>query len=235
VRVLIVDDEAPARAKLRRMLGLYDDVDVVGEAADGVEALALVARLEPHAIFLDVHMPALDGFGVAASLARPAPALVLVTAYEHHAVKAFEAEAADYLLKPVASERLGRTVQRLRALLCAEASSQGGTAAPRLLIVDRGFTHIVPLADIQWLESADNYVFVHTAGQTLLMRSTLAALLEDLGPGFVRIHRGAAVSVARVRVVRPRGKGDAMVVLHNGAELPCSRQHRPELMRRLTS
>jgi two-component system LytT family response regulator len=234
MRVVIVDDEAPARAKLRRMLSRYGDVEVVGEAADGFEATALIADLEPHAVFLDVRMPDIDGFGVAAALASTALALVFVTAHEHHAVRAFEAGATDYLLKPVTDERLSRTLQRLRATVGADSSIQAGATEPCLLIVDRGQHHIVPLADIEWLESADNYVFVHARDRTLLMRSTLAALLDELGAAFVRIHRCAAVSLACVRTVRPRGKGDATVVLQSGAELPCSRQHRPELMHHLT-
>ena len=114
MRALIVDDEAPARAKLRHMLGAFSDVDVVGEAADGASALSLAAELRPDVIFLDVQMPEVDGFDVAASLPDDAPALVFVTAYDRYALKAFDAQAADYLLKPVDPERLERTVQRLR-------------------------------------------------------------------------------------------------------------------------
>ncbi|HEY4067210.1 MAG TPA: response regulator [Burkholderiaceae bacterium] len=240
MRVLIVDDEAPARAKLRRMLGLHADVEIVGEAVDGAEALALVARLAPDVVFIDVQMPEVDGFDVAASLPDDGddrPALVFVTAFDHYALQAFDARAADYLLKPVAPERLERALQRLRgAARKIEAHDTPNTlpAPPtRLLIPDRGRTEVVAVADIAWLQSADNYVDVHAGGRTLLMRRTLAALLADLGPGFIRIHRGAAVALAAVHSVRPRGKGDAIVVLRDGSELACSRQHRAALVERL--
>jgi two-component system LytT family response regulator len=233
VRVLIVDDEAPARVKLRRMLARHPDVEVVGEAGDGASALALAAELAPDAMFLDVQMPEVDGFGVAASLPDDGPALVFVTAYDQHALRAFDTHACDYLLKPVDPERLERALQRLRG--AARRTVRAASAAPpmQLMIADRGRTHVVRCADIEWLEAADNYVHVHLAGRTLLMRRTLAALLDDLGAGFVRTQRGAAVALAQVHAVQPRGKGDAMVVLKSGAEAPCSRQHRAALMERL--
>ena len=122
MRLLIVDDEAPARAKLRRMLGAYDDVQIVGEAADGAAALALAGELRPDVMFLDVQMPEVDGFDVAASLPDDGPALVFVTAFDHYALQAFDTRASDYLLKPVEPQRLERALQRLRAPARAHAS-----------------------------------------------------------------------------------------------------------------
>lgn len=233
MRALIVDDEAPARHKLRRMLGGFADVEVVGEAADGAAALALAAELQPDVIFLDVQMPEVDGFDVAASLPDAGPALVFVTAFDRHALQAFDTDAADFLLKPVEPERLGRAVERLRA--SSRAAARPGVAVPpaQLLIVDRGATHVVRVADIEWLQSADNYVDVHLPGRSLLMRRTLEALLADLGPAFLRVHRSAAVALARVRTVQPRGKSDATVVMQSGTEVACSRQHRAALMQQL--
>ena len=232
MRALIVDDEALARSKLLHMLQAFPDVEVIAEASDGAEALMLAAQLRPDVIFLDVQMPEIDGFDVAASLPDDAPALVFVTAFDQYALRAFDAQAVDYLLKPVEPERLARTVQRLREPVRGAARPSVGMPA-HLMIADRGQTHVVHCADIEWLEAADNYVNIHLPGRSLLIRRTLAALLNDLAPAFVRTHRGAAVALAAVLVVRPRGKGDATVVLRSGVEVPCSRRHRETLMQRL--
>jgi len=229
MRALIVDDEALARSKLLRMLRAFPDVEVIGEASDGASALMLAAQLRPDVIFLDVQMPEVDGFDVAASLPDDAPALVFVTAFDQYALRAFDAQAADYLLKPVEPERLARTVQRLREAVRGAARPSAGMPV-HLMIADRGQMHVVRCADIEWLEAADNYVNIHLPGRSLLMRRTLAALLNDLAPAFVRTHRGAAVALAAVLAVRPRGKGDATIVLRSGVEVPCSRQHRETLM-----
>jgi len=234
MRALIVDDEAPARSKLRRMLAAFPDMEVIGEATGGSEAMALLADLRPDVIFLDVQMPEVDGFAVAASLPDDGPALVFVTAYDRYALQAFDTHAVDYLLKPVEPARLERALQRLRAAPRFPAARTEGVLPPaQLLVVDRGATHVVRCTDIAWLQSADNYVNLHLADRTLLMRRTLESLLKDLGPAFVRTHRGAAVALASVQAVRPRGNGDAVVVLHGGAEVPCSRQHRAALLQRL--
>jgi len=233
VRALIVDDEAPARSKLRRMLGAFADMEVVGEASDGSMALSLAAQLRPDVIFLDVQMPEVDGFDVAASLPDDGPAIVFVTAFDQYALQAFDTDASDYLLKPVQTERLERAIQRLRASARSAGRASVGATPAQLLIVDRGTTHVIRCADIEWLQAADNYVNVHLKSQTLLMRRTLESLLKDLAPAFVRTHRSAAVALVCVHAVRPRGTRDAVVVLHSGKEVPCSRQHRAALMQHL--
>jgi len=232
MRVLIVDDEALARVKLRRMLGELAGVQVVAEAAAGADALALIPQCRPDVLFLDVQMPEVDGFEVAASLPDDGPAVVFVTAFDRYALRAFDTGAVDYLLKPVEAERLERAVVRLRG---------GGRGGPRpavplqrLLIADRGQTHVISCSEIVWLEAADNYVNVHLGGYSLLMRRTLESLLADLAPWLVRTHRSAAVAPASVVAVRPRGRGDATVLLRSGGEVPCSRQYRALLMQRLT-
>ena len=231
MRVLIVDDEAPARAKLRRMLGASADVEVVGEAADGAQALELCSQLNPDALFLDVQMPEVSGFDVAASLPDDGPALVFVTAFDRYALQAFDTHAIDYLLKPVAPQRLERALQRLRT--SGPGPRPRGGMPDRLLIAERGRVHVVRCADIEWLRAADNYVEVHVEGRALLMRRTFSTLLADLGPAFVRTHRSAAVAFQRIAAVRAREKGDATVHLHGGAQVPCSRQYRAALLRRL--
>lgn len=233
MRVLIVDDETRAREKLRRMLEAHDDVVVVGEAANGPKALELVAKLQPAVVFLDVKMPARDGFAVVASLPEPAPSVVFVTAYEEHALRAFDADAAGYLLKPVSIARLERTLRRLRATGLSPPAPADAADGPRLLISDKGRTTVVDCADIAWLASEGNYVRVHANGRSFLTRRTLADLLDEIGPNFTRIHRCTAVSLSRVRAVCSRAKGDATVVLQGGRELPCSRQHRSALLERL--
>jgi len=232
LRVLLVDDEAPARARLRRLLLAHPEIDVVAEARNGREAIELHAAHAPDALFLDVQMPEVDGLSVAASLPEPAPAVVFVTAHDHYALAAFDTAAIDYILKPADAQRVARAVQRL---LCRSgASTTPARPAPsRLVIPDRGRTWVIAVADIEWLEAADNYVVVHTAARAPLMRRTLTALLADLGDAFVRTQRGAAVALAQVASVQPLAKGDATVVLRSGAQAPCSRRLRGVLMQRL--
>ena len=236
MRVLIVDDEAPARARLRRLLELHADVEVAGEARDGAEALECVARLAPDAVFLDVQMPGVSGLDVAASLADPAPAVVFVTAFDQYAVSAFDTAALDYLLKPVEPERLAKALDRIRsrgARGTVERRAPPHALPAQLLIPDRGRTHVVAVREIEWLEAADNYVAVHAGPRAPLMRRTLAGLLDDLGSGFVRTHRGAAVALAHVTRLETRERGDATVVLRDGTQVPCSRQYRAALVARL--
>ncbi|MBL8360456.1 MAG: response regulator transcription factor [Rubrivivax sp.] len=232
MRLLLVDDEAPARARLRRLLGAFAGIEVVGEAVDADAALAALPALAPDALLLDIQMPGASGLDLAASLPEPAPAVVFVSAHGHYALPAFDTAAVDYLLKPVEPERLARALERLRARL---AAGRGGarSAAPlpppaQLLVPDRGRVHVIACGDILWLEAADNYVVVHTAdGRAPLMRRTLAALLADLGAGFVRTHRSAAVALAQISAVLAGEHGEADLVLRNGARVPCSRAQRP--------
>lgn len=232
LRVLLVDDEAPARSRLRRLLLAHPQIEVVAEARDGREALALVGTHEPDALFLDVQMPEVNGLDVAASLADPAPAVVFVTAFDHYALPAFDAAAIDYLLKPADAERVARAVQRL---LQRGARRAGARPSPQRLIVhEHGRTHVIAVDTIEWLEAADNYVALHGGGpHAPLLRRTLQALLADLGDGFVRTQRGAAVALAHVRAIEPLTKGDAQVCMRGGARVPCSRRYRRTLMQRL--
>lgn len=226
LRLLIVDDEPPARARLRRLLAELPGVEVVGEAGDGVEALEAVARLKPGALLLDVQMPEVGGLDVAASLPSPGPAVVFVTAFDRYALQAFDAAAVDYLLKPVEPERLARAIERL-----GEHRGRATPPAPRqLLVEERGRLQVLAVDAIAWLTAADNYVELHGSdGRSWLLRRTLAALLADLGPAFQRIHRSHAVALAAVAELRAADKGDATVHLAGGTELPCSRKHRTAL------
>jgi two-component system LytT family response regulator len=229
MRLLIVDDEAPARMRLRRLLAAIEGVEVVGEAADGEQALQQVDRLRPDALLLDVQMPELDGLAVAASLPDDGPAVIFVTAFDAFALRAFDARAVDYLLKPVAPERLQRALQRVRQ----RAVPRAPWPVNQLLVPTRHGLQVLRVADIEWIAAADNYVTLHAQGREHLLRRTLAGLLEDLGDGFVRVHRSAAVAWAQVAEVRPNDKGDAMLRLRSGAEVACSRAYRATLMERL--
>lgn len=228
MRILIVDDERPARARLRRMLALENGIDAVEEAPDAHTALLLMPEFLPDALLLDIQMPELSGIDLAASLPDPAPSIVFVTAHDEHALRAFDANAIDYLLKPFDQERLRRALARLRQRHASGASgaAQAGHPARQLLVAERGGTRVVPVADIDWIETADNYVVLHTAKGAPLLRHTLTALLAQLGPGFVRCHRRAAVRLSAIERIHPLEKGDCELVLRGGARVPCSRQYR---------
>ena len=252
MRLLIVDDERPARERLRRLLvrqAVQAGISAVDEAGDGFEALAQIEACRPDAIFLDIAMPELSGIELAASLPEPAPLVVFLTAHDQYALQAFEVDAIDYLLKPCDETRLRRALQRLRMRLdqvretraADEAGAAPRQALPRLpdgplrqlLVTERGATRVVRVADIGWIETADNYVALHTADGSPLLRQTLAGLLPRLEPGFVRCHRRAAVQLDWIERILPRDKGDCELVLRNGASVPCSRQYRDALRQRV--
>jgi len=232
MHLLIVDDERPARERLRRMLALEVGIGSVREARDGIEALQMVERERPDALLLDIEMPELSGIDLAASLPAPAPLVVFVTAHEDYALRAFDSEAVDYLLKPFDQLRLRRALERLRLRLAAPMQDAAPLVdSPRqLLVSERGATRVVQVADIEWLETADNYVALHLPGGAPLLRQTLGALLDQLGPAFARCHRRAAVRLAAIVRIDPLEKGDCELVLKSGARVPCSRQYRPALL-----
>jgi len=240
IRALIVDDEAPARDKLRRWLSEPPDVEVVGECGDGLAAAEAIDRLAPDAVFLDIQMPGLSGLEVAAQLepAR-APWIVFVTAFDEHAVKAFELDAVDYLLKPYDKDRLKKSLERLRGRDPAVASAAVSAArrrtgtSERLLVPQGDGLELLDARSIHWLEADDNYVHVHTAQATFMLRRTLADLLAQLGGRFARIHKSAAVNLAEVKTLAPLFKGDHELELRSGAKLRLSRRYKDDLFARL--
>lgn len=243
IRVLLVDDEAPARAKLRRLLATERDVEIVGEAFSGAEALAAVETVHPDVIFLDIQMPGNDGFEVVSRL-DPAtmPHIVFVTAHAEHAIRAFEVHAADYLLKPVTPKRLAATVARIRevvglgaptAAIVARLKDLAATLSPRpqhlsrLLVHDATKAFFIPAGRIDWIDSASNYVQIHVGRDSFRERGTLAALAERLDPGkFLRISRSQIVRLEAIRELNPWSHGDYQVVLHDGTRLMWSRRYR---------
>lgn len=241
MRVLIVDDEAPARDKLRRWLAEQSDFEVVGEAADGLAAAAAIAHLSPQVVFLDIQMPGMSGLEVAAQLEPGmAPLVVFVTAHDEHAIKAFELDAADYLLKPFDKDRLRKALDRLRGRAAGAANpavrvarSQTG-ASDRLLVPRKEGKgeglQLLDAASILWLESDDNYVHVHSTQGRFMLRRTLADLLAQLGERrFVRIHKSAAVNLVEIQSLTPLFKGDHEITLRDGSVLRLSRRFKDEL------
>jgi two-component system LytT family response regulator len=243
IRILIVDDEAPARDKLRRWLDEEADVEIAGESADGLAAAADIDALKPDAVLLDIQMPGLSGLEVATQLEpSTAPLLVFVTAFDEHAIKAFELSAVDYLLKPYDHDRLRKTLDRLRARRVsgepADSAVQTARAhlgsSERLLVPNGDSLQLIDASAIHWLEADDNYVHVHTVQAKYIVRRTLSDLLAQLGEQrFARIHKSAAVNLAEVKTLSPLFKGDHEVLLRSGKLLRLSRRFKDELFARM--
>ena len=241
IRALVVDDEPLARESLRLLIARDAEFTVVGECS-GVDAPRLAAETKPDVLFLDVHMPELDGFGVIERLAEP-PLIVFTTAYEEHALKAFDVYALDYLVKPFDDARFAETLTRIK-----QRVQSGNTQAPpdkllqlldsrerhpkRILVRVRDKIVVVRTADIDWIEAADYYASIHSGGGTYLLRETLNDLEQRLDPErFLRVHRSAIVNVDRVREIHPLFRGDCMLVLTDGTRVKLSRTRRGEFER----
>lgn len=242
LRVLLVDDEPLVRRDLARVLAAEPDVTIVAEARNGVEALELIETLAPDVVFLDVQMPELDGLGVVASLEPDqAPAIIFVTAFDRYALQAFDAAAVDYLLKPFDPVRGRRALERARLLLAGARGQQLDEAVSVLSgiragsrryldrIAARGHrrTVVFDVAEIVWIEAADNYVRFHTDQGVHLSRRRMRDLEAVLDPArFARVHRSAIVNLNRVRELRPLGDGDQEVLMDTGKRLTLTRSYR---------
>lgn len=247
-KLLIVDDERPARQKLRRLVSSDPDVGAVLDAADAPSAVELIRGESPDIVLLDVEMPGMDGFGVVEALApEERPHIVFVTAYDQYAVRAFDAHAVDYVLKPFDAERLARALARAKAAVAgrhdrearrrleralAEVRRERPDRLARLLVEEDGRARLLPLDQVERFESAKNYVVVHTAGERYRLRTTLERLEERLDDAeFVRVHRSTIVRVDRVAELQPWTHGDYVVLLHGGARVRLSRRYRDRLER----
>ncbi|MEP7009707.1 MAG: response regulator [Acidobacteriota bacterium] len=242
---LIADDEPLARQRLADLLNAEEDVVLIGQCCDGAEAVVALRELEPDVVFLDVRMPELDGFGVIEEISPDRmPAVVFVTAYDEHALRAFEVHAIDYLLKPYDRERFRaalarvraqvehRTVDELRRQLAALlVTTQTDRKRPeRLVVKTAGRVQFLKVDDLDWIDAAGNYVRLNAHGKSHLLRETMAGIEDRLDPGrFVRIHRSAIVNLDRVKELVPGVHGDYEVVLQTGARLPLSRSCRERL------
>jgi len=249
IRALIVDDEPPARAKVARMLAARVDVEVVGEAGDGREAVERIRSLRPDVVILDIQMPGKTGFEVLASLEEDEiPHVVFATAYDEHAIRAFEVAAVDYLLKPFNQERLFRALDRVDSLRASGSGGpdyvsellellrlrESGGYLERLVVEFRGRRLVVETDEVRSLRAEGNYVSVHVEGRSYLCRGTLASYEARLDPRrFIRVHRSALVNLTRVRELEPIARGDQLLILDDGSEVRMSRHYREALSRRL--
>ena len=248
IRVLVVDDEAPARQRLVDLLRKDNRVANIVEVEDGMAAVNAIQQQQPDLVFLDVQMPELDGLGVIDAVgAGEMPLTVFVTAFDQHAIRAFEANALDYLLKPFSDERYEATMARVRVRVDGRALQEFNqrvlklvSAAPadqpldRLVVKSGGTTRFVRVVDIDWIEAAGVYVNLHVAGKELLYRAALNDLAARLDPvRFVRMHRSAIVNIDSIVQLEPISHGEFEVVLKNGSRSRVSRTYRTQLEKRL--
>lgn len=249
MRVLIVDDEIPARKRIRNLLRGDSAVSVVAEAGNGRDAVTAIRRHRPDLVFLDIQMPILDGFGVIdAAASDHLPMIIFVTAYDQYALRALKAHALDYLLKPFDDDEFrvalahARATLRRRTLqdfaekvagLMQESTPESPRPAKdkkrtsRFVVKDRGKIYFVPVDDIDWIEASGKYAVLHTGTRKHLLRETLRAVMEQLDPDlFVRVHRSAIVCVPKIRELQPWGRGEYRIILTNGTRLTSARSAR---------
>ncbi|MBD0371020.1 MAG: response regulator transcription factor [Pyrinomonadaceae bacterium] len=247
IRAVIADDEPLARRGVRQLLGPHTDISVVAETRNGCETVHALRLLKPDLLFLDVQMPELDGFGVLREIgAECMPAVVFVTAHDEFAVRAFDAQALDYLVKPLEearfAEALERTRERLRSARAIELSQKLSAllamqeqerARQRILVPTSTGELVLEAREIEWIEAEDYYAAIYARGGRHLIRESLASLEHRLdGERFVRVHRSAIVNLDRVREVRSCG-GETLLVLQDGAQVPVSRRRREQVNQRL--
>lgn len=248
IRVLLVDDEPPARRLLRAMLADEADVEIAGEAGSGAEAVEAIRRLSPDLVFLDVQMPDGDGFDVVREVGpERMPLIVFATAYDAHALRAFEAHAMDYLLKPFDRERFASTLRRARGRLARTPEAEREARLDALLGEIRGgrwvsrFTvrvgqriHVVPAGEVDYVRAEDNYVRLHVGTRSYLHRETLTGLAARLDPRrFLRIHRSTVVNLERVVELESLFAGEYVVFLRDGTRLTAGRSYRAALQEAL--
>jgi two-component system, LytTR family, response regulator len=249
IRTLIVDDEAVARRRIRRLLKTEGDISVVGESGDGRAAIEAIRTLRPDLVFLDVQMPGADGFQVIQAIgAEKMPMVIFVTAYDQHALKAFEVRALDYLLKPFDRDRFREALGRARHHVEQQETGDLGRrllalvkdmrpAAPktdRLVVKAGGRLFFLRTDEIDWIEAAGNYARLHVGNEAHLIRETMQSLESRLdSERFFRIHRSRIVNMERIQELQPWFNGEYVVILRNGTRLTLSRGYREKLQERL--
>ena len=234
IKAIIVDDEALGRESLKETLGQFEDIEIINECANGFEAVQAVQQSKPHLIFLDIHMPKLDGFDVVELLGKEAPAIIFVTAYDEYALRAFEAEALDYLLKPVSPQRLQKSIHRVRERLNAKTPQKmerlidhhQESMAPlsRILIRDGIHIYIIPVEDIIYIEAQEDYVKFYTEERAYLKLERMSNLAGKLDSQyFCRIHRSYILNINYLVKIEPYSKDSRIAKLKNNKSLPISR------------
>lgn len=233
IRTLIVDDEPLARSNLRVLLRSDPQIEVIAECSSGVEAIQQIRRSKPDLLFLDVQMPECDGFDVLEQLGADQPkGIVFVTAHDQYALRAFEAGALDYLLKPFDNARFERALQRAKQNL--QRTTESHTKVERIIVKSAGQIVFVKYAEIDWIEAADYYSCLHVAAKSHLLRRSMAELENELDPShFCRIHRSAIVNLSRVKSLRIGRDGEYEVLLETGDAVRLSRRYRAQLQQRL--
>lgn len=246
IRVVIADDEVLARQKLRQLLRDQLDMEIVGECATAAETLALVRAAIPDLLFLDIRMPDMDGFDVLGALTNEHPAtlphIIFTTAYDQYAVRAFEYNAVDYLLKPFTQDRLMASVQRLRSRIADAgegaigrvAEGTGSAYKSRIVFKSRGRILFLPVEDIRWIGAEENYVRISTESESHLLRETMTGIETTLNPEvFLRVHRSFIVNLHYVKEVKSDADGESVVVLTSGGKVPMSRGYRTRIQKLL--
>ena len=233
IRTVVVDDEPLARSNLTVLLRLDPDIEIVGECGSGMQAMAEIREKKPELVFLDVQMPECDGFDVVEQLGKNLPpAVVFVTAYDQYALKAFEAGALDYLLKPFDNARFDRVLSRAKERIAL--SKVIPPNVDRFVIKGAGQVTFVRISDIDWIEAADYYACLHVRTNTHLLRRRMSDLEQDLDQAvFCRIHRSSIVNLNRIRCLEINADGEYEVALDTGARLRLSRRYRKQLQSRL--
>ena len=243
VRTLVVDDEPLARDRLLKLLRAEPEMEVLGEAANGRDAVTLIRQTKPDLIFLDVQMPELDGFGVLAELTEEErPAVVFVTAFDKFALKAFDVHALDYLLKPFDKERFQTALRRALDHLARKQPRQiqdqlsallselrPAPQSDRIAVKGDGRVVFVKASDIDWVEAADNYVSLHIGKESHMLRETMSSIEGRLPKQFMRISRSTIVNTERIKELQPLFHGEYTVILRDGTKLTLSRSHRDKL------
>lgn len=249
IRTLVVDDELLAREKLAGLLAADPEIEIIGECGDGLQAAAAIQSLRPDLVLLDVQMPELDGFGVLETVGdRQLPVVIFVTAYDQYALRAFEAHALDYLLKPFDRERLRKALERARRQIERERAGEINQqlvallsdlkarqqSLERLVIKAGGRVFFLRVEEIDWIEAAANYVKLHAGREAHLLRETMSGLEAKLDPEkFIRIHRSVIVNVERIKELQPLFHGEYAVTLLDGTQLTLSRGHREKFQQLL--